>query len=257
MDINDNGKVAIVTGGNKGVGRGIVYSLVKAGIKVCICYNSSEDFAFETLKKSNEIADSHAFLYKCDVSARDNVKAMTEETVKRFGKIDLLINNAALQPNYPIGMYDIELFKKIWDVNIGGYFLCLQECLPYLKQSDCSRVINISSIHAKRPSVFDAGYSMTKNAIKMFTREAAIELAKYKITVNYITLGACRIERKTGAFGIFNVRSSEKTRTRPSFPLGRIATPKDVGDLIVYLASEESGIITGTGIRVDGGSMLL
>ena len=258
MDNINNNRVAIVTGGNKGVGRGIVYSLVRAGIKVCICYNSSEDFALETLEKANEIAGDHAFLYKCDVSVRDNVKAMAAETFRRFGRLDILVNNAALQPNYPVGMYDIELFKKIWDVNIGGYFLCLQECLPYLKQSDCARVINITSIHAKRPSVFDAGYSMTKNAIKMFTREAAIELAKYKITVNYIILGACRIERKTGDFGgVFSVRMPEKARTRTSFPLGRIPVPKDVGDLTVYLAGRESEIITGTGIRIDGGSMLL
>ncbi|MCL2773132.1 MAG: SDR family oxidoreductase [Oscillospiraceae bacterium] len=252
-------KVAIVTGGNKGVGRGIVYSLTKAGFNVCICYNSSENFAVETLGKANEIAKNHAFLYKCDVSVRDNVKAMVEETVRRFGRLDILVNNAALQPNLPVGKYDMDTFRKIWDINIGGYFLCLQECLPYLKQSDCPRVINISSIHAKRPSVFDVGYSMTKNAIKMFTREAAIELAKYKITVNYIILGACRIERKTAAsnFGTFNVHTPKEARVGTSHPLGRIANPKDVGDLIVYLASPESEIITGTGIRVDGGSMLL
>ena len=260
-----NSKVAIVTGGNKGVGRGIVYSLVKAGFKVCICYNSSEDFAIETLKKAkefcklNEIAENNAFLYKCDVSVRDNVKSMVEETVKRFGGIDILVNNAAMQPNLPVGMYSMETFAKIWDINIGGYFLCLQECLPYLKKSECPRVINIASIHAKRPSVFDVGYSMTKNAIKMFTREAAIELAKYKITVNYIILGACRIERKTSAenFGVFSTHTPEKARTKTSFPLGRIPVPKDVGDLIVYLSGEESDIITGSGIRIDGGSMLL
>jgi len=249
-------KVAIVTGGNKGVGRGIVYSLLRAGMYVCICYNSSEDFAVETLAEANKIAENHAFLYKCDVSVRDNVKAMVSETVNRFGKIDILVNNAALQPNLPLGNYDMDLFKKIWDINIGGYFLCLQECLPYLKNSDCARVINISSIHGKRPAVFDAGYAMTKSAIKMFTREAAIELGKYRITSNYITLGACRIERKTGNYKWY-LYTPEKTRVKSSHPLGRIATPKDVGDLIVYLSSEESEIITGTGIRVDGGSVLL
>ena len=257
MDIQNSGKAAIVTGGNKGVGRGIVYSLVRAGFKVCICYNSSENFALETIEEANRIADNHAFLYKCDVSVRDNVNAMTEETVRRFGVIDLLVNNAALQPNLPVGMYDIEMFRKIWDINIGGYFLCLQECLPYLKQSDCPRVVNISSIHAKRPCVFDVGYSMTKNAIKMFTREAAVELAKYKITINYITLGACKIERKTGNFKWTSAHVPDKAKTKPSFPLGRTARPKDVGDLIVYLAGEESGIITGTGIRIDGGSILV
>ena len=252
-------KTAIVTGGNKGVGRGIVYSLIRADINVCIGYNSSENFALETLEKANKIAEGRAFLHRCDVSVRDEVRGMAKATVSRFGGIDILINNAAMQPNFPLGKYDMETFAKIWDINVGGYFLCLQECLPYLKQSGCPRVVNISSIHAKRPSVFDAGYSMTKNAIVMFTREAAIELAKYKITVNYITLGACRIEGKTRTpnFGEFDVHIPNAARTKGSFPLGRIPVPKDVGDLIVYLAGEESGIITGTGIRIDGASMLL
>ena len=261
MDIADpqnSGRAAIVTGGNKGVGRGIVYRLVKAGINVCICYNSSESFALETQEKADEIAAGRSFLYKCDVSLRDDVKAMAKETVRRFGSLDILVNNAALQPNFPLGMYDMEMFKKIWDVNIGGYFLCLQECLPYLKKSDCPRVVNIASIHAKRPSVFDAGYSMTKSAVKMFTREAAVELAGYNITVNYITLGACKIERKTGSFGgRWSVSVPDKAKTKTSFPLGRITHPEDVGALIVYLAGKESEIITGTGIRVDGASVLL
>lgn len=250
------GRTAIVTGGNKGVGRGIVYSLLNAGANVCICYNSSEDFARETIAKADEIAENHAFLYQCDVSVRNNVKGMVEETAERFGGIDILVNNAALQPNLPVGSYDIELFKKIWDINIGGYFICLQECLPYLKKSECARVINISSIHGNRPSVFDVGYSMTKSAIKMFTREAAIELAKYKVTVNSINLGACRIEGKTGRYK-WHLHTPEKTRQKTSHPLGRISTPNDVGELAVYLASKESEIITGTGIRVDGGSSLL
>ena len=251
-------KSAIVTGGNKGVGRGVVYSLVKAGMRVCICYNSSEDFALETLGQANKLAAGGAFLYKCDVSIRDNVRAMVAETAERFGGVDLLVNNAALQPNYPLGHYEPALFRKIWDVNVGGCFICVQECLPHLKRSECARIVNISSIHAKRPSVFDAGYSMTKNAIKMFTREAAVELAKYKITVNYITLGACRIERKTGDFGgVFSADMPQDARTVSSFPLGRTAVPQDVGDLIAYIAGEQSEIITGAGIRIDGGSALL
>lgn len=250
------GRTEIVTGGNKGVGRGIVYSLLKSGANVCICYNSSEDFARETLAKANELAENRAFLYQCDVSVRDNVRAMVSETAARFGGVDILVNNAALQPNLPIGNYDVKLFKKVWDVNIGGYFICLQECLPYLKKSECARVINISSIHGKRPSVFDAGYSMTKSAIKMFTREAAIELAKYKITVNSINLGACRIEGKTGKYKWY-LHTPEKTRQKTSHPLGRISIPNDAGELAVYLSGKESEIITGTGIRVDGGSILL
>ena len=252
-------KVAIVTGGNKGVGRGIVYSLARAGVKVCICYNSSESYALETLKEANKIAENSAFLYKGDISRRENANKMAAETAERFGAIDILVNNAAMQPNLPVGKYNMEIFSRIWDINIGGYFLCLQECLPWLKKSDCPRVINIASVHARRPSVFDAGYSMTKSAIKMFTREAAIELAKYGVTANYITLGSCAIEQKTSAedFGVFDLHIPDGARTKTTFPLGRIPYPKDVGDLVVYLAGKESEMITGTGIRIDGASMLL
>ena len=249
------GKKAIVTGGNKGVGRGIVYALVKSGADVLIIYNSSQDFADETLIKANEIRPDSTYLYKADISKREEVRGAVAMAIDKLGGIDVLINNAALQPNMLLEDYDIEMFKRIWNINIGGYFMMTQECLPYLKQSHSPRIINTSSVHGVRPSLFDAGYSMTKSAIRMFTREAAIELAKYGITVNCITLGACRIEGKTGGFG-FPIHWLPETRTVTSHPLG-ITEPGDVGELAVFLAGEGGRIISGTAIRQDGASTLL
>ena len=160
-----------------------------------------------------------------------------------------------MQPDRFIDEYDAAWFSWLWDINIGGGYRTLQECLPSLKRSDCASVINISSVHGKRPSVFDPGYAMTKAAIRMFTREAAVELARDRITVNTIDLGATRIERKTGDFKFRMVLYPEE-RASVHIPLG-IVEPADVGHLVLYLASQEARKMTGAGIRLDGGAMLV
>jgi glucose 1-dehydrogenase len=201
-------------------------------------------------------AGGEAFLYKADVSQREEARSMVEETVRRYGGLDILVNNAAMQPYKFIGGYDAATFEWLWDINIGGYCRMVQESLPYLRRSACPRIVNISSVHSKRPTVFDPGYAMTKAAIRMFTREAAIELAKDHITVNRIELGACKIEQKTGNYPSFAYTLPEEN-ANPAFPLGRIVYPEDVGNLVLYMASPEAEILTGTGVRLDGGSMLI
>lgn len=248
------GTIVIVTGGGKGVGGGIVRVFAEAGAKICINYNSSESLAKKTLKQA-EKAGGEAFLYQADVSDRQQVKAMVDETVRRFGGVDALVNNAALQPNRFIKEYDPEMFSWLWNINIGGYWLTTQECLPYLRKSKCGRIVNISSIHSKRPTVFDPGYAMTKAAIDMFTKETALELARDKITVNTVVLGACQIEGKTIETKFRVTRYPGEYKNSP-FPLNEWTVPEDVGHLVQFLASEKASKITGAGIRLDGASML-
>ena len=254
------GAVALITGGGKGVGAGIARVFARAGIRVAINYNSNGELAEKTLEGILQ-GGGEAFLIKADITDRAQIKRMVAETVERYGGIDALVNNAAIQPNRQIGAYDGELFKKVWEINIGGYWRATQECLPYLKKSDCPRIVNISSLHGKRPSVFDPGYSMTKGAIRMFTREAALEFGEYGITVNCIDLGGCKIEFKTKLPGYEPLRGSfpnwpEKTRANPHQPLRRMAEPEDVGNLALYLISPEARNVNGDGIRLDGGAML-
>lgn len=250
----NNKRVALITGGGKGVGAGIARVFCGAGMRVCMGYNSSTALAEQNLRRITD-KGGEAFLYRADVTDRIQLRGMTEETAARYGGIDVLINCAALQPNMYISEYDAEMFTKIWQINIGGYVRAAQECLPYLKKSVCPRIINISSVHGKRPAVFDAGYSMTKGAIRMFTREAALEFAKYDITVNCIDLGACHIEGKTGNYP-FRLRHDPGTHDNPGQPLGRVALPEDAGHLALYLSGPEANNINGAGIRLDGGAML-
>lgn len=249
------GRVALITGGGKGVGAGIARVFCGAGMRVCIGWNSSEALAKQTLAEI-EAAGGEAFLFRADVTDRAQLEAMAAETARRYGGIDVLVNNAALQPNLFIRQYDDETFRRVWEINIGGYFRALQCCLPYLQQSKAGRVVNVSSIHGKRPTVFDPGYAMTKGAIRMFTREAALELAADRVTVNSIELGACRIEGKTGDY-LFRIRKHPGTAENPGNPLGRVCDPEDAGFLALYLASPEAGMMTGAGVRLDGGAMLV
>ncbi len=248
------GTIAIITGGGKGVGGGIARVFCAAGAKVCINYNSSEAMAQTTLQGILD-AGGDAFLYKADISDRKQVEAMVAETVRRYGGVDVLVNNAAMQPNRFIAEYDEDLFKWVWNINIGGYWLATQACLPWLKKSQCPRIVNISSVHSKRPTVFDPAYAMTKAANRLFTREAALEFGCDGITVNTIVLGACKIEAKTmqTKFRVYRLPEEyQGIRFSPRY----MAIPEDVGHLAAFLASPEAEKISGAGIRLDGASML-
>lgn len=249
------GRVALITGGGKGVGAGIARVFCAAGMKVCIGWNTSEALAHKTLAEIKQMG-GEAFLFQADISDREQIRAMVEETVLRYGGIDVLVNNAALQPNLFLKQYDTALFRRLWNINVGGYWRSLQLCLPYLRKSRYGRVINISSIHGKRPTVFDPGYAMTKGAVRMFTREAALELAEKDITVNAVELGYCRIEGKTGNY-LFRIEKPPQTVLNSPNPLSRVCEPEDAGFLALYLASSEAATLTGAGVRLDGGSMMV
>lgn len=247
-------RVCAISGAGKGVGAGIARVMAKNGIRVLMGYNSSEELAKKTLKGILD-AGGEAFLYKANVTERAQLRGMVNAAIERYGRLDILVNNAAMQPNLTIAEYDFEALKNLWEINIGGYWRLTQEALPYLKRSPAPRVINISSIHAKRPSVFDAGYAMTKGAIRMFTRELALELMKYDIPVNCIELGACKIEYKTGN-APFRLETPLSTRPETQFH-HCVVMPEQVGELALFLCGEGGKSLNGDGIRQDMGYMLI
>ena len=254
MSQRSENRVALVTGGGKGVGAGVVRVLAGHGVRCCINCNTNAAMAEET-RRAVEAAGGEAFVWQADVTDLQQIDGMVRAVLDRWGRLDILVNNAAMQPNRYIDEYDYETLRRIWEINIGGYFHAARACLPALRDSDCGRIVNISSIHGKRPTCFDAGYAMTKGAIRMFTRELALELYADGITVNAVDLGGCKIEFKTGRAPI---RSNNPLECwNPDMRYWRMVTPEDVGALVWHLCSPEASAITGDGIRLDRGLVLI
>lgn len=250
------GKVALITGAGKGIGRGIALCLAAQGAKIAVNYHASEAAALKT--EADILAmGAEIMLYRADVSQRDQVAAMVDAVLQRFGRVDILINNAALQKNMELMEYTEADYDVIMDINVKGYWMCAQAVFPFMKAQSFGRIINISSVHGKRPTDFDPVYAMSKGAVKMLTRECAVEFAQYGITVNTIEPAAVQIEFKTGNPGPIRYKRTEKARRYNRYLIGRIGVPEDVGHLAAFLASEKSGFITGSAIRMDGAAMLV
>jgi glucose 1-dehydrogenase len=251
------GKTAVVTGSATGIGQGVALALVQAGAKVAVTCN--RDPADETMRLIKE-AGGEAILVKTDVRSRESIRNLMKETYNAFGRLDILVNNAAVQPNKLLFDYTEDEYDWVMEVNVKGYWRCIQEALPYLKKAELGRIINVASIHAKRPTGFDAIYGASKGGIKMITREAALALGKYGITVNTLSPGATQIvlspTRKPVAKTARRQDLEFENFPPGGFLSGRIGFPRDMGYYIVFLADEESQFITGSTIRADGGAMM-
>lgn len=259
MDLQLKGKRALVTGSGKGIGRGIALALAKEGVKVAVNYNYNPATAEETMAMLKDTG-AEAALIKADVSTAEGCRYLVEESARQLGGLDILVNNAALQTNRDLEEYDAETFDLIFNTNLKGYWNCTRFAAPYLAKSGQGRIIYVSSVHGKRPTDFDPVYSMTKGAIKMLCREAAIELAPMGITCNALLPGAVKIEFKTDTGKAAKWKSGprrERKREYRAYPLGRTGLPSDLGYMVCCLASPLSEHISGAGLRMDGAAMLL
>lgn len=253
MSANES-RVALVTGSGKGVGAGVVKVLARNGVKCCINCNSNPQMAEKTLKIIQD-EGGEAFIYQANITDPAQLSGMVDAIIERYGRLDILVNNAAMQPNRYVDQYDAESFRSLWEINIGGYYRSVVKCLPHLRKSPSPRIINISSIHGKRPTCFDAGYAMTKGAIRMFTRELALELVPDNIPVNAIDLGGCLIEFKTGNQP-FTSQSPLDVGNPDMKARPKLIVPEEVGELVWYLCSEAGAALNGDGIRVDRGAAM-
>ena len=246
-----SGRTAVITGSATGVGQGIAILLASLGMNVVVTHNKT--LADKTMKMINSVGGK-AIDVSCNVGDDDSVAGLFAAAKSAFGRVDVLINNAMIQPNRWLLEYTSEEYDNVMNINAMGYIRCIRHAAPLLKQSKAGRIINISSVHAKRPSEFDPVYAMTKAAIKMLTREAAIEFADSRITANALTLGAIRVARRPGDKNFKPVRNIEPRSMPYGFFLsGRIGIVEDAGYLCAYLASSASQFMTGSSIRLDGG----
>ncbi len=248
-------KVALITGGGKGIGKGIALAMAREGARLIIGCHSSRGMAEDTLRELRALTPT--ILVQSDVGTPEGCQALVDAARNEYGRLDILVNNAAIQTQHPMLEGQYEDFLRIIRINLRAAYLMMQKSLPLLKASGQGRVILISSVHGKRPTDFDAAYAVSKGGLKMLCREAAIEFAPYGITVNIIAPGGVAIEGKTGNPAWPAFRKVERARHISAYPLGRVGLPSDSGELACYIASEKSEHLSGASIRLDGCAMLL
>jgi 3-oxoacyl-[acyl-carrier protein] reductase len=244
-------RVAVVTGAGRGIGRAISEKLAESGAHVAAGDIQLSD-AEETAQRLNSYGQT-SFACRVDVTDVDSLESMIARTKEKLGQVDILVNNAGIM--YRTRILDIP--REEWDqtirVNLTAPFLCLQAVLPGMKERGFGRIINISSSAGRSVSTLGgAHYTASKAGLLGLTRAVAKEVAPFGITVNAVCPGLIDTEmaRKT-------TTEKELKEFLDSFPIKRIGTPEEVGDLVVFLCSDKASYITGASLDINGGDLMI
>jgi 3-oxoacyl-[acyl-carrier protein] reductase len=242
------GKVAIVTGASKGIGAGIAKALATEGAAVAVNYASSREGADRVVAEITK-AGGKAIAVQGDVSKAADVKRLVAETVKAFGGLDVLVNNAGIYAFDPLENVTEAEFHRLFDTNVLGPLLVTREAVGHFGPGGGS-VINVSSVASLSPVPNAAVYSATKGALDSLSRVLALELAPRRIRVNTIAPGGVETE---GTHSVGVIGSDLHKQIVAATALGRFGQPSDIAGVAVFLASEESGWMTGERLTVSGG----
>jgi 3-oxoacyl-[acyl-carrier protein] reductase len=241
-------KVALVTGASQGIGRDTALALAEAGAKVAVAARSEE-------KLSALVADINAaggcgFAVKMDVADPEQVKTGFKQVLEKFGRLDILVNNAAITRDGLAMRMKADDWEVVLRTNLTGAHLCIQQALPTMMKARAGRIINISSVVAQSGNAGQANYVAAKAGIIGLTKAIAIEIASRNITVNAVAPGFIA----TPMTDVLPDKVKEEFKTR--IPLGRMGSARDVAAAIVFLASDEAAYITGHVLNVNGGMHL-
>jgi 3-oxoacyl-[acyl-carrier protein] reductase len=239
-------KVALVTGGGRGIGRAISLALAQEGAKVCINYFRNKDTAEDVIRQIKENGGK-AISHRADVSKLEEVNRMVEEINKQFGRINILINNAGLNIDKYLMIMNEEEWDKVIDVNLKGTFNCSKAVSRVMIGQRSGNIVNISSVSAISGVAGQTNYSAAKGGIISFTKSLARELAPFGIRVNALTPGLIDTEM------VSKMPKKMLDRVLEMTPLKRVGKSEEVAKVVVFLASEEAGYITGQVIKIDGG----
>ena len=243
-----DGQVALVVGGNRGLGLAMAKALAEAGAGICIAARD------EKTNREAEASIRSAYPVVCmstiwDVVSGESVKDAVGATLERFGRIDILINSAGINIRGKIEELSVEDFNKVQQVNVTGSWLVSREVLPVMRKNHYGRILNIGSMLSLIAFAERTPYAASKGAILQLTRALAIEVAKEGINVNALLPGPFATEMNLPL-----LNDPEKYRAfMDKIPLGRWAEPHEIGGLALYLCSPASGFVTGTGFSIDGG----
>jgi NAD(P)-dependent dehydrogenase (short-subunit alcohol dehydrogenase family) len=250
-------RVAVITGGARGIGRGIALKFAEEGCSVVITDVLAEE-AKRTVEEVHNKGREGIFV-KCDVSNSGQVQRMIDQVIKKFGKVDILVNNAGIG-GVPKSITEIseEEWDKLLSINLKGYFLCCKAVVPHMKNKGYGKIINISSMAAISPPAPTINYSAAKAGVLGLTLDLALELAPFNICVNAILPGAIPTDMWNPTIPPgFNKEDFFKEVGKMASPMQRVGTPEDVAGVALFLASDLSGYVTGDRILVGGGAPLV
>jgi glucose 1-dehydrogenase/3-oxoacyl-[acyl-carrier protein] reductase len=238
-----NGKVALVTGAGRGIGRVIALQLAAEGVSVALNYAHSEEGARRAAAEI-ESAGGQAAVIAADVAQLQQVEGMVAKVIQRFGQLDILVNNSAIDPRKPFLDVTEDFWDLVIDTNLKGTFFCSQTAAREMMRVGKGRIINISSVHAQATMNHYAVYAASKGGMNALTRQLALDLAPFKITVNAIAPGCVQVEKST----------YDPASRGQEIPCGRVGHPRDISAAVAFLASDETDWLTGQVITIDGGS---
>jgi NAD(P)-dependent dehydrogenase (short-subunit alcohol dehydrogenase family) len=239
MSLETGARVAVVTGGASGIGLGIARRLAEHGMAVVAADWNAASCA--NAVASLEKYQGRAEVVEADIGTEAGAANTIETAIRRFGRIDLVCNNAAIHPMATIEEMDLTVWNEAFRVNVSGAFLCSKLALPHMKEQGAGTIVNIGSVSGVSPYVGGGAYAVTKAALAMLTRVLALEAGPFGITVNCICPGSIQHRTKNGG-------------SAAHIPVGRAGTIDDVASLVIYLASAEARYMTGATLVLDGGA---
>ena len=241
-----DGKIAVVTGASRGIGKAIALELASKGAMVVVNYSGSGDRAME-VKQEIETLGGQADVWQCDVSDYGKCEAFIQGVIKKYGAIDILVNNAGITRDGLMMKMSEADFDRVLDVNLKGTFHTIRFASRQMLKQRSGRIINMSSVVGILGNAGQVNYAASKAGVIGITKSAAKELASRGITVNAIAPGFI----DTGMTEVLSDAVKEAAATQ--IPLGKFGKPEDVAKAVTFLASEDAGYITGQVIQVDGG----
>ncbi|CUP08046.1 MAG: 3-oxoacyl-[acyl-carrier-protein] reductase [Clostridium baratii] len=242
-------KCAIVTGASRGIGRAIAKKLASLGANIVLNYRSNDE---EALKVKDELISYgvDVFLYKCDISDFNAVEEMIKASKEKFGKVDIMINNAGITKDTLLLRMKEEDFDKVIEVNLKGVFNCLKAITPVMIRQKCGKIVNLSSVVGLVGNAGQVNYAASKAGVIGMTKSLAKEVGSRGITVNAVAPGFIDTDM-TEVLG-----EKFKEEAKKSIPLKRLGKPEDVAGAVAYLVGNEASYITGQVLNVDGGMVM-
>jgi len=240
-----SGKVVLITGASRGIGRATALMAAENHAHVIINYNKSEDRATELVDQLHE-RGFHSSMVKADVSSEEDVKAMFKYIKEEHSRLDILVNNAGVMKNSLLALSNTEMFEQIIGVNLRGMFLCTRYASNMMRKQRSGKIINLSSVSGLNGDAGQTVYSASKAAVVGFTKSAAKELGMYGITVNAVAPGLIETDM------IKNIKTEVREKILSNIALGRMGTPEDIAKVILFLSSDFADYVSGEVIVADG-----